>query len=186
MNEWSAVGSQLENSCLIVIDVQNNVVKDAVRRDEVVSNIATLVDRAREQSVPVIWVRHHDDGLVTDSAGWQIVPELVPAAGEAIIEKAYGDSFEDTSLAETLNDLGVNRLFVTGAQTDQCIRSTLHGALARGFHTILVSDAHTTEDLSQYGVPPAEGVIAHTNLYWHYQRVPGREAGTVSTEELFV
>ncbi len=48
----------------------------------------------------------------------------------------------------------------------------------------LVSDAHTTEDLSSYGAPVPEQVIAHTNLYWRYQSAPGRTAGTVAAEDV--
>jgi len=83
-----------------------------------------------------------------------------------------------------LDDLGVGKLVVVGAQTDACIRSTLHGALVRGYDAALVSDAHTTEDQTEWGAPPPEQVIAHTNLYWAYQTAPGRTAGTVSTAEV--
>ena len=65
-----------------------------------------------------------------------------------------------------LSGLGVGRLVVVGAQTDACIRSTLHGAFVRGYDATLVSDAHTTEDLTEWGAPPPDKVIAHTNLYW--------------------
>ena len=78
----------------------------------------------------------------------------------------------------------VGSLVVAGAQTDACIRSTLHGALVRGYDALLVSDAHTTEDQSAYGAPPPDQVIAHTNLYWQYQQAPGRTAGTARTEEV--
>ena len=70
---------------------------------------------------------------------------------------------------------------VVGAQTDECVRSTLHGALVRGYDTILVSDAHTTGDLTAWGAPPPAQVIAHTNLYWTSTAAPGRTAGTVET-----
>jgi hypothetical protein len=83
-----------------------------------------------------------------------------------------------------LSSLGVGRLVVTGAQTDACIRSTLHGALVRGYDTTLVSDAHTTEDQTAWGAPPPEQVIAHTNLYWRYQTAPGRTAGTVKAKDV--
>jgi len=169
------------NTALIVIDVQNGVVASAHDRDAVVANIASLVDMARAEDVPVVWVQHADDGLVHGSDEWQIVPELVPNEGEPLIEKNYGDSFEETSLEEVLAGLGVGRLIVSGAQTDACIRSTLHGALVRGYDATLVSDAHTTEDQSSWGAPPPDQVIAHTNLYWHYQTAPGRTAGTVET-----
>ncbi|HEU4998787.1 MAG TPA: isochorismatase family protein [Lapillicoccus sp.] len=48
----------------------------------------------------------------------------------------------------------MGRVVVTGTQTDECIRATLHGAFVRGYDTTLVSDAHTTEDLSEWGAPP--------------------------------
>jgi nicotinamidase-related amidase len=172
------------NTALLVVDVQNSVVEAAHERDAVVGNIAGLVDRARQEDVPVVWVRHSDDDLPLGSDNWQIVPELRPGESDPIVDKHYGDSFEDTTLEATLSELGVGRLVVSGAQTDQCIRSTIHGALARGYDTILVSDAHTTEDQSAWGAPPPDMVIAHTNLYWTYQDAPGRTAGTVEARDV--
>lgn len=171
-------------TALLVIDVQNGVVAGNYQRGEVVANISGLVEKARRERVPVIWVRHSDDGLERGSGDWQIVPELSPDGSEPLIEKHYGDSFEDTTLENVLSGLGVGRLVVVGAQTDACIRSTLHGAFARGYDAILVSDAHTTEDQTEWGAPPPEQVIAHTNLYWTYQTAPGRTAGTVETKDV--
>jgi nicotinamidase-related amidase len=114
----------------------------------------------------------------------RIVPELAPAEAEPLVEKNYGDSFEDTTLETVLGGLGVGRLVVVGAQTDACIRSTLHGAFVRGYDATLVGDAHTTEDQTQWGAPPPGQVIAHTNLYWAYQAAPGRTAGTVETKDV--
>jgi nicotinamidase-related amidase len=173
--------SNRPRSALVVVDVQNGVVAEAYQRDAVVSNISDLVDRARRDDVPVVWVRHADAGLVAESDDWQIVPELVPEGDEAIVEKHFGDSFEDTNLEDVLSELAVGRLVVVGAQTDFCIRSTLHGALARGYDATLVDDAHTTEDLTEWGAPSPELVIAHTNMYWSNQKAPGRTAGTVAT-----
>jgi nicotinamidase-related amidase len=170
------------NTALLVIDVQSGVVRGNWDRDSVVANIADLVARARAEHVPVVWVQHSDEGLERGSDDWQIVPELSPGDTEPLVEKNYGDSFEDTSLETVLAGLEVGRLIVTGAQTDACIRCTLHGAFTRGYDTILVSDAHTTEDQSEWGAPSPDQVIAHTNLYWKYQAAPGRTAGTVETK----
>ena len=172
------------NTALVVIDVQAGVVADAVRRDEVVANIDALVTGARSAAVPVIWVQHSDDELVEGSDEWQYVPELAIGDAEPVVHKHYGDSFEGTDLEQVLAERGVGRLIISGAQTDMCVRSTLHGALARGYDAILVADAHTTEDLSEWGAPPPEQVIAHTNLYWRFQRAPGRTAGTVDTADV--
>ena len=173
------------NTALLVVDVQNGVVTGNHERDAVVSNVATLVDKARERDVPVVWVQHNDDdSLIDGTEAWQIVPELKRDDSEPVIQKRYGDSFEDTNLEDVLSGLGVGRLIVSGAQTDACIRSTLHGAFARGYDATLVSDAHTTEDQTAWGAPPPDMVIAHTNLYWKYQTAPGRTAGTVETKDV--
>jgi nicotinamidase-related amidase len=172
------------NTALLVIDVQAGVVGGATRRDEVIANINALVDKARAEQVPVIWVQHTDDELVRDSDAWQYVPELVRRDTEPLVHKSYGDSFEETELETLLADRGVGRLVVTGAQTDACVRSTLHGALVRGYDATLVGDAHTTEDQSAWGAPPPEQVIAHTNLYWQFQTAPGRKGGTVDTADV--
>jgi nicotinamidase-related amidase len=172
------------NTALLVIDVQNGVVRGAHERDAVVANVGSLVEKARQERVPVVWVQHSDEQLARGESDWQIVPELTPSDAEPRVEKNYGDAFEDTSLENVLSGLGVGRLVVVGAQTDACIRSTLHGAFVRGYDAILVRDAHTTEDQTAWGAPPPDQVIAHTNLYWTYQTAPGRTAGTVATKDV--
>lgn len=172
------------NTALLVIDVQQGVVAQAHERDAVIANIASLVDRARGEDVPVVWVQHSADDLPQGSDDWAYVQELVQADDEPLVHKRYGDAFEDTELETVLSGLGVGRLVVTGAQTDACIRSTLHGAITRGYDTTLVSDAHTTEDLSSYGAPTPDLVIAHTNLYWQYQEAPGRTADIATSADV--
>jgi nicotinamidase-related amidase len=172
------------NTALLVVDVQNGVVGEAHARDAVVANIGALVERARRENVPVVWVQHSDDDLAKGSDSWHIVSELTPSNDESHVEKLYGDSFEDTNLESVLSGLGVGRLVVVGAQTDACIRSTLHGAFVRGYDATLVSDAHTTEDQTAWGSPSPDLVIAHTNNYWGFQAAPGRTAGTVETKDV--
>ncbi len=172
------------NSALLVIDVQNGVVGNAHDRDAVVANIGALVDKARAAGVGVVWVQHNSDELVRDTESWQYVPELERTASEPLVQKTYPDSFEETDLEAVLAAGAIGRLYVAGAQTDECIRSTLHGAIVRGYDATLVADAHTTEDFTDYGAPPPDKVIAHTNLYWQYHTAPGRSAGTVSTADV--
>ena len=172
------------NTALLVIDVQNGVVGEAYERDTVVANVGSVVERARAEEVPVVWVQHSSDNLAHGSEQWKIVPELSPDSSEPLVEKRYPDSFEETTLESVLADLDVGRLVVVGAQTDECVRSTLHGALVRGYDATLVSDAHTTEDLSPWGAPPPDLVIAHTNLYWSNHEAPGRTAGTVEAKDV--
>ena len=172
------------NTALLVIDVQNGVVANAANRDAVIANINMLVDKARSEDVPVIWVQHWDDDLPQGSEAWEYVSELVRDDAEPLVHKNYGDSFEGTELEVLLAERRIGRLVVTGAQTDACIRSTIHGGIVRGYDVTLVGDAHTTEDLTAYGAPPPDQVIAHTNMYWKFQSAPGRRGGTVNTGEV--
>ncbi|MEU4247144.1 cysteine hydrolase family protein [Amycolatopsis sp. NPDC026612] len=172
------------HTALLVIDVQNGVMQAAHDRETVLAHLVALVEKARAAGTEVVWVQHTSDELPRGSEPWAYVPELVRREPEPLVHKTYGDSFEDTDLEEVLAARGIGTLVVAGAQTDACIRSTLHGALTRGYDVTLVADAHTTEDLSAYGAPPPGQVIAHTNLYWQYQTAPGRAAGVVQTAEV--
>jgi nicotinamidase-related amidase len=174
-----------DRTALLVIDMQNGVVGSAFDRDRVVGNIRSLVEQARAAQIPVIWVQHSDENLPRGSEAWQYVPELQRLDSEPLIHKRYGDSFEETDLGEQLAERNVGRLVVTGAQTEACIRSTLHGALARGYDATLVSDAHTTEDMRQWGFPVTpEESIAYTNAYWSWSEAPGRKGSVTPTAEV--
>ena len=144
----------LENrpsSALLIVDVQNGAIEGAHGRDAVVANGGTLVEKARGAHVPVVWVQQSYEHFVRGSDDWRIVSKLTRHDGEPHVEKSYADSFENTELESVLSGLGVGRLVVAGAQTDECIRSTLHGAIVRGYDVTLVSDAHSTEDQTQWG-----------------------------------
>ncbi|MFF3888377.1 cysteine hydrolase family protein [Streptomyces sp. NPDC001914] len=172
------------NTALLVIDMQHGAVDGAHDLAGVIANIEKLVARARAEAVPVIWVQHSDGQMKYGSESWQYVPELVREEAEPVVHKNWGDSFEATDLEDLLAERAVGHVVVTGAQTDMCVRSTLHSAFTRGYDVTLVGDAHTTEDLTAYGAPAPADVVAHTNLYWREQRAPGRRGDTVETADV--
>lgn len=177
--------SDRPNTALIVIDVQNGVVgDDAHERDAVVGTIGGLVDRARDEGVPVVWVQHSDEEMPQGSKAWELVAELTRREPEPLVHKSFGDSFEGTDLEEILAKAGIGHLVVAGAETDACVRSTIHGAFTRGYDVTLVGDAHTTGDKSSWGAPPPGDVVAHTNLYWSFQSAPGRTAAVTPAAEV--
>ncbi|NNC11314.1 isochorismatase family protein [Planctomonas sp. JC2975] len=173
-----------EATALLVLDVQNGVIGNAYRRDEVVENIRALVDRARAADVPVVWFQHSDEHVPLGSEAWQFVPDLNRDDGERVIPKRYPDAFDETTLESALADLGVGRIVVAGAQSDQCIRATIHGAFTRGYDVTLVGDAHTTEDLSEWGAPPPAVMIGLVNFFWTEHEGPRRTAEVVDTADV--
>ena len=163
---------------LVVVDVQVGVVDGAWEADRVVGNVARAVERAREAGVPVVWVQHQDEELVPETPAWQWVPELVPADGEALVPKEFNSSFEQTTLEDELEKLGVSHLAVAGAATNWCIRATAYAALERGYDLTLVADAHTT------GGDSAESVVDDLNTVMQWVSYADVSNTTASAEEL--
>ena len=131
---------------LLVIDVQKDVVANAVKTSQVISNINSLISLARSSNAPVIWVQHSDDYLVKGSPGWEIVDDLKPLPNEVRIYKTHSSSFVETDLQANLESLSIKTLVVTGAQTDYCVNATSNAGVELGYQVTLVSDAHTTEN----------------------------------------
>lgn len=178
--------SERINSALLVIDVQVNVVQDAFKRDEKVANMASAVSKARAASIPVIWVRHSAEDLPLGSDGWQIVPELVPADGEPIIEKRYRSTFVETNLEEVLSQLKVGHLYTCGAETNNCVRHTSMAALEAGYDVTLISDAHTTTGFEWNGfVVDASNTIDEQNTNFMGYELPGCSANAEKVADLF-
>ena len=161
---------------LLVVDVQVGVMSEAWDAPRVIQNLARLVDRARAERVPVVWVQHADENLPQGSPPWHWVPELVPAADERLIHKAFNSAFEQTGLESALSGLGATHIVLAGASTNWCIRATAYAALERGYDLTLVSDAHTTETMKlESGVTiAAADVVQELNIAMTWLAYPGR------------
>lgn len=158
---------------LLVIDLQNGVLRGCFDTDSVLERTAALVNRARAEGTPVVWVQDHGD-FPDGSADWSLRAPLERGPGEPLVRKSYRDSFAGTDLTEVLQRLRATRLVIAGAQTDFCVRTTAQAAAVRGFDVTLVADAHTTTDAQWEGtVITAEQIIAHTNMYFSGLRYPG-------------
>lgn len=170
---------------LLVVDMQVDVMGECSDAARTIATVADLVGRARLAGTPVVWVRHQDPGLVSGSDGWQIVPQLVPEPGEQVVDKRYGDSFADTDLEDVLGAAGVDHLWLVGAQSDYCIRSTLFGALHRGYDVTLVEDAHTTapDDHDGQHFSAAQLVALVNKLAWT-TRLPGVASQVVAAADV--
>jgi len=176
-----------ENSVLLVIDVQVGVVENGWDRDGMLDRLAALIERARVDGVPIVYVQHEGDhpDRAAGADGWRIHERVAPEDGETVVAKRYPDAFADTELANHLASLGAGHLIVTGAQTDACVRSTIHRAMGLGYDVTLVSDCHTTDDRTWESVTiTGEQIVAHLNMAIRYTAYPGQEISVRPHQEV--
>jgi nicotinamidase-related amidase len=171
---------------LLVLDVQIGVMNDCWDAARITKNVSRVVERARVQGIPVIWVQHADENLASGSPAWQGVPGLSPAQGEALIDKRFNSAFEQTALEGELARIGATHIALAGAATNWCIRATAYGALERGYDLTLVKDRHTTGTIAlEDGARiDAANIIEELNIAMTWVRCPGRTIGTATSDEV--
>lgn len=127
-------------TALMVLDMQVSLIEDETPNpDEILEAVQGLVEVARGEGDPVIWVT---DSRVEPNPA--LHPSCVPAEDEIRIEKNQRNAFEGTDLEAELTVRGVERVIICGMQSDACIHATTRAADGLGFQVVLVSDAHTT------------------------------------------
>ncbi len=168
MAKWSSMAQ----NAVVVIDLQNAIldVPGLQRRKETrtafeaaVDRIASLIERARNHKIPVIFVQHDGPSghrLERGRPGWQIVEEISPARDEPIVHKAACDAFFETTLESELKSRKIDRLIVAGCMTEYCIDTTVRRAVSLGFDVTLVADGHMTVDS---GTLTFDQIIDHHN-----------------------
>jgi len=162
---------------LLVIDAQNVILRECYQRDQKVAKISEAISKARQAMVPVVWIQHSDEDIIEGSQDWQIVPELSPSAAEKIIGKHYRSSFVETELHMQLQGLAVGHIIVCGAESNNCVRHTIHSALELGYDVTLLQDAHTAASFEWNGfIVDAPRVIDEQNTNFMSYQLPGRRA----------
>ena len=156
-------GSEPETA-LMIIDVQNGVLgkeQETYNSEALLNNLVSLIRKAREANVPVIYVQHNEvHQLEPDTPAWQIHYRLAPRAGDVVVQKRHPDSFHDTVLEGELRKMGIRNLVIGGLQTEWCVDSTVRRAFSLGFNVTVAEDGHSTMDTT---VLKASKVVEHHN-----------------------
>ena len=149
---------------LIIVDMINDFVTGKLgspRAREIVPNIAALIKKAREQHIPIVYLRDahssNDNELtiwgehaMKGTQGSEIIPQLKPEKNDTVIEKKWYSGFVDTELPAVLKKLGADTLVFTGVSTDICVQNNVAHAYFSGYKTIVPRDCTASIDEESY------------------------------------
>jgi nicotinamidase-related amidase len=152
-------------SALVVIDMINpygfpDADAVAAHAPGAVENIRRLLERSREEDVPVIYVNDNygdwnssSEELLAKALGGEhpeLVEPLAPREGDAFVIKARHSTFYGTPLEYLLATQGIGRVVMTGQVTEQCVLYSALDAYVRNFRVAVVEDAvvHIDEELA--------------------------------------
>ncbi|HEM3705881.1 TPA: cysteine hydrolase [Streptococcus suis] len=153
-------------SALLVIDIQHLPVEG---KPYGIENRLRLwqdsLAQARQAGIDVIHVRHHDQELVKDTAGWEIHSAVAPLEQEKIFDKTFNSAFKDTGLHTYLQEQGVGKLIIMGMATNFCIDTTVKVAFELGYQLAVIKDGTTT---GYSGKLDAKDLIDHYQNIWSW------------------
>lgn len=135
---------------LLVVDTQKAIINSRLYQfDLFESHVKKLIDKARDNGIEVIFVRH-DDGvgneLTKGNNGFEVYERFQPKDNEIIFDKNVNSSFKDTGLLECLNKKEEKTIIIVGLQTDYCIDATIKAGFEHGFKMIVPENTNSTFD----------------------------------------
>jgi nicotinamidase-related amidase len=132
---------------LLVIDVQKAFYKDSPEAprslDGAIEYINAAIALFRVKNLPVVCIQDKDveSNVVPGTEGFDLPDSLHVLPTDLRIVKAYGNAFNQTTLADALRKADVDTLIVTGYCAEYCVLSTYVGAKDHDFTPILLRNA---------------------------------------------
>jgi len=143
---------------LVVIDLQNDYFPGGKfplwNTENTLHNVVAAIEKAQSRGIPVVLVQHVADGsqgiapfFNAGKSGAELHPAILAASpATPIIVKKFADSFHQTTLAETLADLGATELLLCGMMTQNCVTHTAISKTAENYRVTVLTDCCTTVD----------------------------------------
>lgn len=150
----------MENTCLLIIDIQNDYFEGGknplVGSNQAALNAKKILDHFRSKKLPVVLVQHvsmrpGSTFFLPNTPGVDFHPLISPVESDKIIQKNYPNSFRATELLEYLQSVNAKKLVICGMMSHMCVNSTTRAAKDLGFENVVISDACATKDLEFNG-----------------------------------
>lgn len=136
---------------LLVIDTQKGITNSNLFEfEKITGNIRTLIEKARQNNVEVVYVQHDDgpgSGFTKGDLDFEIYDAFAPNENEKIFYKTVNSCFHpQTGLDSYLKEKNENQVMIVGLQTDFCIDASVKSAFERGYKVIIPAYTNSTTD----------------------------------------
>lgn len=149
------------NTALVLIDIQNDYfpggkmeLDGSIDASEVAKHLLTFF---RDQNLPLVHIQHvatrpTASFFLPNTEGVQHHSNVMPRAGETVIEKYFPNAFRETPLLDHLRAQAIENLVIAGMMTHMCVDATVRAATDFGFHCLVAQDACATRALTHEGI----------------------------------
>src|SRR5699024_1380882 len=140
---------KIEETALVVIDVQGKLAKIMHESNNLLSNIEKIIKGANVLNMPIIWLEQYPKGL--GSTDDKLQPHL---SQYEPINKMIFSAFESETFQEELKKLGRKNLLVTGIESHICVYQTVRQLLENDYYVEVLADcvSSRTAENSQIGI----------------------------------
>ena len=140
----------MSKKALVIIDIQNDITK---HYRDIVDNINFAIDRAVEQGMSVIYIKHNNlsPGTRTfkpDTKGAELAPEL-KVVSDNIFVKTKANALTSGEFSDYIRENGISEFYITGADATACVKSTCFNMTKAGYAVHVISDCVTSYDLKK-------------------------------------
>ena len=124
-----------DSAGLMIIDVQGKLAEQMVESEQLMRQIATLIQGAKLLELPIIWMEQLPDKLGETQAGLK-----QHLSGEALSKDTFS-GWQNADIREAINNTGKSQWLVAGIESHICVYQTVRDLLAANHHVYLVTDA---------------------------------------------
>lgn len=159
----------MDRQALIIIDLQQGVEQFSsglYNKEPLLTAVNARIATYRCSQQPIIFIQHTDETMPYGSPTWQLFEQLDQQPTDYYLTKTHANSFYQTELTQTLQQLHISTLEFCGAQTEYCVDTTIRVAHSLGYNCLMQRGLSTT---SNNDLLDAKTIIAHHEALWDHR-----------------
>lgn len=150
----------IQNSCLVVVDVQGKLAQLMHGKDVLFKNVQVLIRTAQILNIPILWCQQCPNAL------GPTIPEIAQLLTDyEPINKSAFSCCGDETFNNKLNELTQHQIIVCGIETHVCIYQTAIDLLRKGFEVNVIADAVSSRTLENKKIAIEKMTAENVNIY---------------------